>query len=91
LEKLTPSRGRQIGRLQPQLSDGDGNLLDLSAAAITWKLQAVADNSIKLTLTVGAGIALIENTSWDLVLGQCLVSVSLRRPGRSRPDTTGMS
>jgi hypothetical protein len=67
-------------------TDGDGNPLDLSAAAITWKLKSVADNSIKLTLTVGSGIALIENTSGDLVLGQCIITVT---PAQSAPLAPG--
>lgn len=67
-------------------TDGDGDPLDLSAAQITWKLKSVADNSIKLTLTVGNGIALIENTSGDLVLGQCIVTVT---PAQSGPLAPG--
>jgi hypothetical protein len=66
-------------------TDGDGNLLDLSAAAITWKLQDVADNAIKLTLTIGAGIALVENTSGDLVLGQCQIEVTPEQSGPLAP------
>jgi hypothetical protein len=51
-------------------ADGDGNALDLEFAALTWRLDDL------LTLSLGDGIALIENTSGDLVKGVCLITVT---------------
>lgn len=61
-------------------SDGDGNLIDLSTAAITWRLNKTSGANV-LQLGVGTGIVLIENTSGDLIVGQCLITVTATQSG----------
>jgi len=72
-------------------TDGDGATLDLSAAEVEWVLNDIAADGVsdgvnKLTLSVGAGIALVENTSGDLVPGLILITVT---PSQSAPLPVG--
>jgi len=66
-------------------TDGDGAVIDLSAADCVWQLNEYLPDGEhggpnKLTLQVGTGIALVENTSGDLVPGLILITVT---PGQS--------
>jgi hypothetical protein len=65
-------------------SDGDGNLIDLEFAALTWRLADQA-GAVLLTLTVGDGIALVESTSGDLVKGVCLITVTPTQSAEIEP------
>lgn len=67
--------------ISAECNDAAGDPVDLSAATVEWLLNSIAADNVsdgvnKLTLSVGAGIALVENTSGDLVPGLVLISVT---------------
>jgi hypothetical protein len=59
-------------------ADGDGNPIDLTSATVTWRLNDLNGVNL-LELTVGNGIALVENVSGDLIVGQCIIEVDHAR------------
>jgi hypothetical protein len=59
-------------------SDADGNPIDLSTSNAIWRLNDTTGLNL-MELTVGNGIALIENVSGDLIIGVCRIEVDFDR------------
>lgn len=59
-------------------TDGDGEPMDLTSASLTWVLNNLDGTNI-LDLSIGDGIALVENVSGDLIVGEAFVTVASSR------------
>jgi hypothetical protein len=64
--------------------DADGEPLDLTTATAAWVLNDYNGVNL-LTLTIGDGIALVENVSGDLIIGECRIEVASSRTAGLMP------